>query len=269
MCPILFSFSLGGIPIVISAYAVMMDVAIVVGLVVVAFEARRVGFPLERLIDLTLVGVVAGVVGARLYYVAGNWDVYAANPIRILDFGEGGLVYHGALLAGLLAAYAYTRWRRLAFLQVCDLMAPALALGESIARIGCLLNGCCYGAPTDSILGLYLPNYYGEWVVRYPTPIIQGLTTLVIFGVLWGLRKRKPFPGFLILLYLVLYSATRFLIEFTRDRGPLITTFGVDTAQLMSLLLALVGLAAMVFLWRRQRARVEPVETTPPDEESV
>jgi len=251
--PILFSFDLGGIPVVVTSYAVLVDLAIVVGLFLVSFEARRVGFPLEKLIDLALVAVLAGVIGARLYYVFGKWDVYASNPLRILDFGEGGLVYHGALLAGLLAAYLYTRWQRLSFLQVCDLLAPALALGESIARVGCLLNGCCYGAPTDSFLGMYLPNYYGEWTLRYPTPIIQGLTTLVIFGVLWGLRKRKPFPGFLILLYLVLYSGTRFFIEFTRDRGPLITTFGVDTAQLVSALLAVVGLAAMAYLWRRSR----------------
>jgi len=248
--PILFSFDLGGMPIVITSYAVMVDLAIVVGLVVISFEARRVGFPLERLLDLALVAVVAGVVGARLYYVVGKWDVYAADPLRILDFGEGGLVYHGALFGGLLAAYVYTRWQGLSFLQVCDFIAPALALGESVARIGCLLNGCCYGAPTDSPLGMYLPNYYGEWTVRYPTPIIQGLTTLVIFFVLWGLRKRKPFPGFLILLYLVLYSGTRFFVEFTRDRGPLITTFGINTAQLVSVVLVIAGLAAMAYLWQ-------------------
>jgi len=251
--PILLTSEIAGLTIVITSYAVLMDVAILVGLVIVASEARRAGMPLTRLLDLALIVVVAGVAGARLYYVLGKWEVYVAAPWRALNLGEGGLVYHGGLFAGLLAAYLYTRWQKLSFLAVCDLIAPALALGESIARIGCLLNGCCYGAPTDSFLGVYLPNYYGEWAVRYPTPIIQGLTTLVIFGLLWSLRRRKPFPGFLILLYLVVYSGTRFFIEFTRDRGPLITTFGVDTAQLVSVLLLVVGLAAMIYLWRRHR----------------
>jgi prolipoprotein diacylglyceryl transferase len=250
--PILFSFNFGGIPIVVTSYAALMDLAILVGLVLIAFEARRAGFPLERLLDLALIVVVAGVIGARLYYVVGKWDTYAADPLRALNFGEGGLVYHGGLFAGLLAAYVYTRVVKTSFLRVCDLIAPALAIGETIARLGCLLNGCCYGAPTDSFLGMYLPNYYGEWTARFPTPIIQGLTTLVIFFVLWALRKRTPFPGFLILLYLVLYSGTRFFIEFTRDRGPLITTFGMDTGQLVSVILVVVGLAAMAYLWRRK-----------------
>lgn len=268
MYPVLFNFDIAGIPIAITSYAVLVDLGIAVGLVLIAFEARRADFPLERLIDLALIAVVAGVVGARLYYVVGKWDAYAADPLRVLDFGEGGLVYHGALLAGLLATYAYTRWQGLSFLQVCDFIAPALALGESIARVGCLLNGCCYGAVTDSILGVYLPNYGGEWAARFPTPVIQGLTTLVIFFVLWGLRRRVPFPGFLFLLYLVLYSGTRFFIEFTRDRGPLITTFGVDTAQLVSVLLVVVGLGAMAILWRRQGAGPgEPASATPTAEE--
>ncbi len=95
------------------------------------------------------------------------------------------------------------------------------------------------------------------------------MTTLVIFFVLWSLRKRSPFPGFLLLLYLTLYSGTRFFIEFTRDRGPLITTFGMDTGQLVSAILAVVGLAAMAYLWRRRGAPVEPVETMCSDEEST
>ncbi len=150
MYPILFSCNLGGLSIVVTSYAALMDLAILVGLVLIAFEARRVGFPLERLLDLALVVVVVGVIGARLYYVVGKWNDYAADPLRALNFGEGGLVYHGGLFAGLLAAYVYARWQRLSFLSLCDLLAPALALGESIARVGCLLNGCCYGAPTDS-----------------------------------------------------------------------------------------------------------------------
>jgi len=263
MCPILFSVG----PFEIRAYSVFVEIGILVAVFVAWREARRVGIRSEDLLNVAIYSIVAAILGSRIYYVLGRWPEYAGDWLRILNFREGGLVYHGGLFAGLAVAILYMLWRRISVWRLLDVAAPSLALGEAIARIGCLLNGCCYGMETDSWLGIYLPDLYGHWARRYPTQILQGLADLAIFAILWALRKRKPFDGFLILTYGMLYSLSRLGLESMRAEN--LTISGALTAQVVSAIVFVICAALSVLLWRRsqgQGASPMPVEGQGPQD---
>lgn len=254
MCPILFSIG----PFDVRAYSVFTELGILVAVFVAWREARRVGIKSEDLLNVAIYSIVAAIVGSRIYYVLGLWPQYADDLLRIFDFREGGLVYHGGLFTGLAVAIIYTLWRRISVWRLLDAGAPSLALGEAIARIGCLLNGCCYGSETDSWLGMYLPDLYGHWAHRYPTQIFQGLADLAIFAILWALRKRKPFDGFLLLIYGMLYSLSRLGLESMRAEN--LTISGALTAQVVSAVVFVICAALSFLLWRRSQGQgVSPI----------
>lgn len=146
MCPVLFQ--VGGLP--IYSYGLMLAIAVAVGLFGALKLARIEGCEEDLIYELTIVMVVCGILGARLFYVVFYApDYFAANPWAVLDLRTGGLVFYGGLLGGLLGGLGYIVKKRLSFWNLADIFAPFLALGYSIARIGCFLNGCCYGKPTE------------------------------------------------------------------------------------------------------------------------
>lgn len=125
--------------------------------------------------------------------------------------------------------------------------APA-SLGQAIIRVGCLLNGCCYGRESDSPLALYLPDIYGHYAYRSPSQILQSLANLLLFVFLCKARRHKPFHGFVFLMYLILYSIGRFFVEFTRAEEPMVGGFRL--AQVVSLVTILLAGGLALHLWR-------------------
>ncbi len=185
----------------------------------------------EALSDLLLVAVLGGVIGGRLFYVVLNWSVYVAHPWESVALWHGGLVFYGGFAGGVLGTVWFLR-RRLAaqppgavgsFLRVIDLLMPSLALAQSIGRLGCFFNGCCYGRPTDAVWGMPFPQLPG---LRYPTQLLESLATLALFVVLYGVQRRlmrrtpPAAPGVLTGLYCILYGLMRFGIEFLRGDNP-------------------------------------------------
>jgi phosphatidylglycerol:prolipoprotein diacylglycerol transferase len=133
-------------------------------------------------------------------------------------------------IAGTIAvAAAYCRWRRASLARALDMVALPLPLGQAIGRLGCFAAACCYGRPTDSWLGMYLPDHSGVWAMRYPTQLLSAAADLGIFFVVWAVERygsRRvgrdrgwPFDGFLMLLYIVLFSLKRFAVAFLRESG--------------------------------------------------
>ncbi|MGE5483773.1 MAG: prolipoprotein diacylglyceryl transferase [Ignavibacteriales bacterium] len=223
-------------PITIWSYGLMLDLGFLLGAVLAAREADRRGIGGAWMYDLLLAMLLVGVVASRALYVLLNLSLYVSNPWTILNITEGGLALHGALLGGLIVAIWFCRRKKISFYDLADTVAPSLALGIAVARWGCLLNGCCYGVPTTGkwgVLTRYAPG------LRHPTQIYESLLAFGLFAFLWWARQRTRIRGQLFMLFLMLYSVIRFLVEFFRESsyiGPL------THAQAASLAIALLAL---------------------------
>ncbi len=239
-------------PFTLRTYTLVSEIGIIVGLIAAYKAARRHGLATLVFVDAAIWTLIAGIVGARLYYVAINWELerFYEEPLRIAHSWEGGLVFQGAIIGAAMAAYAFHRLRRVRFLLLADVAFVALPLGHSIGRWACFFQGCCYGRPTDLPWGVRFP-LLAEPV--HPTMVYESVANFLLFLILWRLDVRKPFLGFSAGLYLVLYSAVRFLVEFLRD-DPATVIAGLRLAQWLSLGSLAVGVVLLLYLSRRSRA---------------
>lgn len=247
-------FHIGPIP--VRSYGFMIVVGFLLGLWRATRVSKRFGIEPGRVVDAATIALLSGIAGARLLFLLlqvpqDGWGIFA-QAYRIW---EGGLSFHGGLIAAILAVGVYTRIKRIGFLNLADLLAPSLAIGYAFARIGCFLNGCCYGAETS------LP-----WAVRFLDPITHTFTapshpaqlyafviSLGIFGILTRIEKLKRPAGFTFFSYIVLYSVYRFGIEAIRKGATAEVWFGgLTQAQVVSLAATIIFGAVLVIMSRRK-----------------
>ncbi|MFQ5665871.1 MAG: prolipoprotein diacylglyceryl transferase [Candidatus Binatia bacterium] len=211
---------------------------------------RRRGYDVAWAYDLTLYVYIGGWVGARLFLIPTGWDLFTEDPIGFL-LSSSGWVWYGGVVGGTVGAWCFARQRRVSLLVLADIIAPALAIGHGIGRIGCQLAGDGdYGLPTNLPWGMSYPNGVVPTVETvHPAPIYEMLACFAIFAYLWRRQRKNPPSGDLIGRYLILAAATRFLIEFIR-RNPAWLA-GLTTAQWMSISSSLIG---VVLLWRTAHA---------------
>ncbi|HEX6625444.1 MAG TPA: prolipoprotein diacylglyceryl transferase [Pyrinomonadaceae bacterium] len=256
-------FRIGSFP--VNTYGVLMAVAFLVALFVASRLAERDGLKRERVFDMGLWMLLAGLIGSKLLLLLAEAE-YRADPSKLLslDFLRSGGVWYGGFLGGLAAGVILMRRYGLPFWKTADAFAPGVAIGQSIGRLGCFAAGCCWGRECQLPWAVTFPERANEitgvpaGVHLHPTQVYEALTMLVIFLLLVWLHRRKSFDGQVLLTYAALYGAARFVIEFFRDdpRGDILgltTLTGLSTSQLISLF---VGLGGLVFLFiRRRRAR--------------
>lgn len=244
-------------PFTIYSYGVM--VALGFGLATLLIYARASKFHLDKdkIIDLAIIVLIAGVIGARAAYILLNMGYYLANPIEIIDLSRGGLVWYGGFLAGLFTLIFYIRKKGLDFWNVTDLFAPYIALAQGFGRIGCFLNGCCYGIPVPAgrIFSVTFPY---DNVSRHPVEIYSMLSLFLIFALLRLWQDKRRFAGEIFLGYCALYSSKRFLIEFLRGDNPKIL-FGLTISQLVSIVVFLT--AAAIFLKKTAQWKKRPINS--------
>lgn len=245
MYPILLKIG----PINIYAWGFMLAIAVIIAVVGISKIFARKGYDRDIVLDLVIIMVLAGVFGARVFYVLiYQWDVFISNPLIFFSFKGGiyGLVWYGGFLGGLIACLIYTHKKKYPFWEFADICAPFAALGYAIVRIGCFLNGCCYGKATNSIFGVVFP--YIDLLPRHPTQLYSSATNLLIFSFLLWYLPRKKYTGQITIMYLFLYSIYRFVLEFFRDN--LVMYGQLSTSQTYSVILFVV--AIILFLWRRK-----------------
>ena len=244
-------------PVVIRWYGILMATAIVVGLGVGHRRAKREGLPADEIISCAQWAILAGLVGARLYEVAFNWDYYGQYPAKIIAVWEGGLAIHGGLILGpLVGAWLAHRWK-LPVLRGLDVAAAPLALGQAIGRWGNFFNEEAFGAPTDLPWKLYIspprrPLGFTQYEDFHPTFLYESLWDLLVFGLLaaWLGPRLRNRPGALFFCYLGLYSVGRFAIEGLRLDSFWLGAYRVpQLASLVGVLVAVAGVA-----WAKRRA---------------
>ena len=180
--------------------------------------ARRYGLAPEDVWDASLVGLLGGIIGGRLVYVALEWKHFAANPVEIFQIWTGGMTSFGGLIGGVLAGLAVARLRKMNVADSADLAAVSLPIGYGIGRIGCLLNGCCYGGQCDLPWAVNFRHADGTMTgPSHPAQLYSAAAALVMYLVLAWVERRRRFRGQQILLFCVMYGVYRFLIEFVRE----------------------------------------------------
>ena len=217
----------------------------------------------ENVINAALVGIPSGVIFARLLHVIDLWDVYLANPGLILSrFGEG-LTIYGAVLGAALGIWIYSRFSKTNFGYMADMLAPGIILAQAIGRVGCTLNGCCYGIACDLPWATQWANTGLGQIIGpvHPTQIYEIIYNLIVFGILLALRKKFRPDGSLFLIYLTFYAVWRLGIDFIREGKDLL--FGLHEAQLISIVVLIITITLMSLQTRW--VKKEDREDTPTD----
>lgn len=242
MHPVLFEA--GGFA--VYTYGLFVALALAAAFAMALRRATAWGFPREMVLDLLFLLFVSGVIGARAFYVLQHLDDYAAAPLRALSLREGGLVWYGGFLTAASAGLVYAWKRRWPVLRLCDFFAPVTAVAHAIGRVGCFLNGCCYGRETAGPWGVAFP---GDLVRRLPVQLFEaaGLLALALAIELAFPRSRRDGTRFI--AYLIGYGTLRFLLE--TMRGDQAEVLGLTPPQWTSALLVAGGAALYAALRRR------------------
>ena len=267
---------LGGQP--ITSFGMMMFLAFLAAGLVHRAEMKRHGLDPEITWDFLLMAVIGGILGAKAYYVFLNFPRLVEDPASLI-FVRAGLVWYGGFLGGLALVVWQIRRRRLHLATQADMTAPALALAYAVGRVGCFLVGDDWGRPTGSWVGIRFPEgapptrvdiierefgiqvdpelvaRFGEIVPVHPTQLYEVGLSLLVFALLWSIRKHPHAKGWLFMLWLALAGASRFAVEFFRAKDDRFFGF-ITLAQLISLLLVIVGVAGVVKLWSVRLSRV-------------
>ncbi|MEW6410447.1 MAG: prolipoprotein diacylglyceryl transferase [Nitrospirota bacterium] len=254
MHPILFKIG----PITIYTYGVLITAGFLLGLALAVRQAKKEGIEQARIVDLGLYIIISAIIGSRLLYIITHYEYYIKKPLQILKVWEGGLVLYGGLFLAIAVGLLYLKKAKLPAWKVADIIAPSIAIGLTIGRWGCFSAGCCYGRETDLPWGVVFTDPYSLarlGVPLHPTQLYESLGSFLIFLVLVIKRRKKTFEGQLFLLFLLLYSILRFVIEFFRaDEARDILYNGISIAQGISIIIAV---ASMVILINRKKQKQE------------
>lgn len=238
-------------------YGLMFTLGIITVLVWTLAGAKKTGISREIIYTSALWAIPFGLIISHLVYVLDDLGYFVDHPSKIFSL-EGYTIY-GGMLGGLLGIWIYNRLRGQPFGRLADAMAPGIMLGLAVGRIGCLINGCCYGIKTTLPWGIIYTNkdsYATTGVAVHPTQVYELLFCLAVFGMLLVLRRKLKAEGSLILLCLATYSAGRFLLSFLRDN----TTYGgLREAQIISLLLLFITVPLFIYLMRGGKGQATSV----------
>jgi phosphatidylglycerol:prolipoprotein diacylglycerol transferase len=235
MHPILFTIG----PVTIYSYGVMLATAVLACTYFLSVDAKRYNISQETAYDLVFWCILWGIIGARIFYVFIEWSYFSDNLLEIPMLQKGGLAWQGGFLGGALAGVWFARSKKLSLRPLLDLAAPYIALGQSIGRIGCFLNGCCYGKPVA--WGPYYPTHHAR---LYPTQLFEVLGLFIIFLILKRAKDKPHQAGFIFVFYLWLAAIERFIVEFYRADHDLLW-LNLSLAQFIALGVFAAGLILM------------------------
>ena len=248
------AFSIGSLT--VKWYGIMVAMAVIALLIVVLRETRRLGISQDFIFSLFLWGIIGGFIVSRLVHVIDHLVTHPEEPIQV--FGFAGLGLYGAIIGALAGAWIYMRVKRTPFSSlsgVGDAIAVGAPLAQAIGRIGCTINGCCYGKPTSlpwAVIYTHPASFCGlPETPIHPTQIYFLLWNLLVFATIWFLRGRLKPQGSLFFLYLCLYAAGDFSLRFFRINDPFL--LGLHQGQIISLIILMV--AVPWFIIRIQKFR--------------
>ena len=250
----------------------MLAIGFLSGIMIAAKRAQKAGENPDHIYNLSVWVVISSLLGARLYYIVTHYNEFRAEHAESFvsrffiemknmfwpvgsdgQVGISGLILYGGLIFATITAIVYVKKHKLSIPLYLDIIAPSLGIGEFFTRIGCFLNGCCFGHPTDSFLGVVFPDnsaagYFYSDTHIHPTQLYNSCAGLFIFAMLLFLERYKKFNGYTALCYFILYSIGRFSLDYFRYYGENLRFLGFTHNQLLSMAVFAAALTLMIVL---------------------
>lgn len=262
-------------PFALRSFGLMLAISFFVGILYIRRRALKEGINQNIVLNLAFIIIFSGIIGARVFYVIFHWADFSSNPLNAFNpfgthgqFGIAGLNLYGGVVFAIIATLIYVNVKKQPLWQITDIFAPAVALGIFISRIGCFLNGCCFGVPGDEFFCIAFPEgsipYYqfGDQHL-HPTQLYSSAYGLLLFIGLHYLDKRKRFYGATFAYLLVSEAVFRYLIEYVRYYEPemMTTLFGIEFTYNHLIAIGLFLFGVVLYLTLRSRKSL----TVPPD----
>ena len=257
----------------IAFYGVIIAIGMLVGVSFILKEAKRVGFDEDKFLDICIITIVVGVLGARAYYVIFAWDYYKDNLLSIFNIRQGGLAIYGGVLAGIASVIIISKIRKHDILKVLDVCIFGVVIGQIFGRWGNFFNREVFGQYTDNIFAMLLPinsvrsqlditpemlqnlvEIDGvQFVSVHPTFLYESLWNLGLLIIMLLMRKKKKFNGQIFFTYLVGYGAGRFWIEGIRTDQLKLWGTGIPVSQLIAAILIVVGSGLFIYKLKNEK----------------
>ncbi|MCI6738372.1 MAG: prolipoprotein diacylglyceryl transferase [Intestinibacter sp.] len=241
------AFTLFGIDIM--WYGILIATGMVIAVFIALREAKRLKISEDDILNLAMIAIPCGLIGARAYYVIFNWSYYAGNIAEILNFRGGGLAIHGGLIGGILAGFIYAKIKKINFFKLADCVVLGIPLAQAIGRWGNFLNQEAHGGPTNLPWGIMV-----DGVKVHPTFLYESIWDLGVFLFLFIFRKKQKYQGQILVDYIILYSIGRFFIEGLRTDSLMLGPLRM--AQVVSLACIIIGVILNYILSRRAKNNI-------------
>lgn len=250
-------------------YGLLIGIGILLAMLFATYNSKRFGVIADRLMDAALGGIIGGIIGARLYYVAFRWDTYKDDLMSIFKTWEGGLAIYGGIIGGLLVGALVCKWRKVKVLPALDLASMGFLIGQGIGRWGNFVNGEAFGSNTDlpwGMSGVRITQYLADpsrvtgnvhpFEPVHPCFLYESLWCLIGFALLYWYSKRRRFDGEILLMYLGWYGLGRVMIEGLRTDSLMLGQIRVS--QLLAGLLVVASLLVWITIRSRIKAYNDP-----------
>ena len=245
-------------PLTIHGYGACIAIGLLAALFLASYRAKKRGMNDDICYGLTFSSAVFGFLGAKIMYCIVEWKEFIQNPASFIS--SSGFVVYGGITAGILAAYVYTKIKKVSFIDYLELCMPSVALGQAFGRLGCFFAGCCYGKETDSCIGITFHNslYAPNDVSLIPTQLLSSAGNLLNMALLLFIAKRTKKKGTVTACYIIFYSVGRYFIEMLRndDRG---TVGSLSTSQFYGIITLIIGVVIFIIAQKHKEPEVETV----------
>ncbi len=234
-------------------YAVCIVLGIVVALVLCRINKEKFDIDFEFILENTILGLIFGIIGARIYYIMFNLEYYINNPSEILNFRNGGLAIYGGLIFGAFAIIINCKIKKKRALDFFDCIVPFIAIAQCIGRVGNFFNIEAYGYETDSIFRMGITTIQG-YIEVHPTFLYEAVSTLVIGIILMIMQRKRKYSGQILLLYCMLYGLIRSFIEGLRTDSLMFFNFRIS--QILSIIVLIISAIILVIKNTKSKATV-------------
>jgi phosphatidylglycerol---prolipoprotein diacylglyceryl transferase len=241
----------------IYTYGFFVAMGFLAGITLAKKEALRLSEDPEKITDLCFYILLFSIIGARIFYVFTNPELYIRRPLEIFKLWNGGLVFYGGFLAALVVGIIYVKKHNLSILKTADILSPSIALGHFIGRIGCFFAGCCYGRICELPWAVRFTHEHTlapAGIYLHPTQIYSALSNLIIFIIIMNIRKFKKLDGQVFLIYVMIYGIMRSIIEIFRGdfRGiMLLHTFSIS--QLIGITASIIAGGTLLYIFKKHK----------------
>jgi phosphatidylglycerol---prolipoprotein diacylglyceryl transferase len=252
--PVLFSLG----PVTLHTYGALIVAGFLIGIFLIRKKAVAAGISPDDITDICFWGLIYGLIFGRILYIVTAWDHFSQNPLNMIKFWEGGLVYYGGVFGGVGAFYYFSKKKGVDILDTLDMAAPSLSIAHFFGRLGCFSAGCCYGIKADkdhpfAVVFSHAQSIAPTEIPLHPTQLYDAANAIIIFVIISLLYKIRKFKGQVIGSYFLIYAIGRSIVE--SYRGDSIRGFVIQdvlsTSQFISFFTFLGALVLFIYGWKK------------------